>query len=991
MKIIDIYTKNSAKILDEILSLGGKNSSSKKLCVIFMNYDKSSPILKKIDENGIFTTSFEGFVRKILSKTSKTFTSQNISGFVATEVISSISKQFLSTHRILKNLTKSSSFPRELYNLFGMFKINEISSADLISACEGANISDDEKTRFKIIVQIYEKYIETLENNKFSDLRDVVLNCISELENNDLLKKSLAKNYDKIYVFGAENLSQIQLKLLKNIVNEDDLTLIGDKNAKIHTFMGANAFVFENSNEDTESLENTLFPVNKDIFARAIFMINPLEGRYDFKKSKAIEYRLFSDFQDELDFISRKIIEGVKNGDNYSDYAILLRDNSMMKGIVDILQKYEIPVNGRLYSEDFENFKIKFERILMICDILQKIGAKNLATLEKLSPKSLVELEYYTEQLNLLTENFLSDILENKFVAEKLLSLQTRQRQRFLFSTIFDGLGFLSEYDAQILKVELKKIENLYEFYKNGQIVQIVINTTNVADVEDENFHKFFAKFLSDLTEFSTLKNDVLKEKIEIKSILNLLQNDLSENLDTENKVNLLSIFKSSSKTFKHVYLPALSEGYFPKKAKSTYFISNDANEKISAQIRQKFPHFEKLILSVKDEWKDENSLLYVALTRTEEDILLSCHKFSDKKQVAPSSYFEELSFIDGENLVSNDLEKIDTQIAKDEVIDTVSDDKVEKFPVLSSDDKIWLSASSMTCFLKCPRKFYYTKLLGLKTQSSFSANYGTAVHAVFELIVSKYIEHFSKEKFLYLGEILFNVKNDRQALIDEGFDENKVVEELEKLSDLDIEEMRSDFLSAMDNLEEIGYFNEKPLEGLCEKHFEFELEEIPNVKFNGYIDAIIRYADGWRLVDYKTSKDKPKLSYLFSENGVNFCSETRATYNEANIKKYDYQIPLYYLACLNSPDLADFKENLSEVGYLYVRPKNSAKGDSWADFMPVSEIDNYKEKIVENIKTTVVDKIYSMNDFIPTPDEFACQYCDFSEYCNGKSKESEE
>lgn len=991
MKIIDIYTKNSAKILDEILSLGGKNFSSKKLCVIFMNYDKSSSILKKIDENGIFTTSFEGFVRKILSKTSKTFTSQNISGFVATEVISSISKQFLSAHRILKNFTKSSSFPRELYNLFGMFKINEISSAELISACESVNISDDEKTRFKIIVQIYEKYTETLENNKFSDLRDVVLNCISELENNDLLKKSLAKNYDKIYVFGAENLSQIQLKLLKNIVNEDDLTLIGDKNAKIHTFMGANAFVFENSNEDTESLENTLFPVNKDIFARAIFMINPLEGRYDFKKSKAIEYRLFSDFQDELDFISRKIIEGVKNGDNYSDYAILLRDNSMMKGIVDILQKYEIPVNGRLYSEDFENFKIKFERILMICDILQKIGAKNLATLEKLSPKSLVELEYYAEQLNLLTENFFSDILENKFVAEKLLSLQTRQRQRFLFSTIFDGLGFLSENDAQILKVELKKIENLYEFYKNGQIVQIVINTTNVADVDDENFHKFFAKFLSDLTEFSTLKNDVLKEKIEIKSILNLLQKDLSENLDTENKVNLLSIFKSSSKTFKHVYLPALSEGYFPKKAKSTYFISNDANEKISAQIRQKFPHFEKLILSVKDEWKDENSLLYVALTRAEEDILLSCHKFSDKKQVAPSSYFEELSFIDGENLVSNDIEKIDTQIAKDEVIDTVSDDKVEKFPVLSSDDKIWLSASSMTSFLKCPRKFYYTKLLGLKTQSSFSANYGTAVHAVFELIVSKYIEHFSKEKFLYLGEILFNVKNDRQALIDEGFDENKVVEELEKLSDLDIEEMRSDFLSAMDNLEEIGYFKEKPLEGLCEKHFEFELEEIPNVKFNGYIDAIIRYADGWRLVDYKTSKDKPKLSYLFSENGVNFCSETRATYNEANIKKYDYQIPLYYLACLNSPDLADFKENLSEVGYLYVRPKNSAKGDSWADFMHVSEIDNYKEKIVENIKTTVVDKIYSMNDFIPSPDEFACQYCDFSEYCNGKSKESEE
>lgn len=989
MKIIDIYSANSAKILDEILS--NKDKKSEKLCAIFMNYDKSSPIAKKLDENGILTTSFDGFVRKILSKTSKTFNSQKISDFVATEIISSISKQFLSTHRILKNLTKSSSFPRELYNLFGLFKINEMSCDDLISACEKADISDDEKTRFKIIVQIYEKYGETLKNNNFSDFRDVVLNCISELENNDLLKKSLTKNYDKIYVFGAENLSQIHLKLLENIVKDDNLTLIGDKNAKIHTFMGANAFVSEKLNNDTETLKNTIFPVNKDIFARAIFMTNPLEGRYDFKKSKALEYRLFSDFQEELDFISKKIIEGVKKGDNYSDYAILLRDNSMMNSIVDILQKYEIPVNGRLYSEDFENFKVKFERILMICDILQKIEAKNLSTLEKLLPKSLVELENYAEQLNLLTENFLSDVLENKFDAEKLLSFQTRQKQRFLFSTIYRGFGILSESDAKMLKAELKKIEKIYEFYLNGDILQIAINTANISEIEDENFHKFFAKFLSDLTEFSALKKDVLKEKIDIKSILNLLQKDLSENLETDNKVNLLSIFKSASKTFKHVYLLALAEGYFPKKAKATYFISNDANEKISAQIRQKFPHFEKLILSVKDEWKDENSLLYVALTRAEEDIMLSCHKFSDKKQVSPSSYFEELSFIDGENLVSTEIEQVDAQIAQDEVVEEDSDDKIQKFPVLSSLDKISLSASSMNSFLKCPRKFYYTKLLGLKTESSFSANYGTAVHAVFELIVSKYIEQFSKEKFLYLGDILFNVKNNRQALIDEGFDEKNVVEELEKLSALDIEEMRSDFLSAMDNLEEIGYFDEKPLEGLCEKRFEFELKEIPNVKFSGYIDAIIRYADGWRLVDYKTSKDKPKLNYLFSENGVNFLSEVQSSYNENNIKKYDYQIPLYYLACLNSPDLAEFKENLSEVGYLYVRPKNSTKGDSWADFMPVFRIDTYKEKIVENIKTTIVDKIYSMCDFAPTSDEFTCKYCDFSEYCNGKLDESEE
>ena len=991
MKIIDVYANNSNKILDDIISFCSSNHSARKVCAIFMNYDKNSSILKKLEDNGVLTTSFEGFVRKILSKTSKKFTSENISDFSATEIISSIAKPVLASHPILKNLIKSSGFFRELYNLFGMFKINEISYADLISASNQAKISEEEKKRFELIVKIYEKYLETLTNNKFSDYRDVVLNCISELEKNELLKKSLAKNYDKIYVFDAENLSEIQLKLLKNIVCDDNLTLIGDENAKIHRFMGANAFVSENKQTDCQNAENTLFPVNKDIFKRAIFMKNPLEGKYDFKKSKSLEYRLFSDFQDEMEFIVKQITEGVKKGDNYSDYAVLLRDGSLTNGIADVFKKYEIPVNGRLFSDNFENFKIKFERILMICEILQKLGAKNFTELEKIVPKSLVELENFAEQLNLLTENFLSEILENKYDTEKLLSFQARKKQRFLFSAVFDGFGLLSNVNS--LKIELTDLQNLYELYLDGNFVRIATKVADIDGNSDENFHKFFANFLSNLYEFTVLKTDILKEKIDLKSILNLLRKDLSENLSTENKVNLLSVFKCSSKTFKYVFIPALAEGYFPKKAKSTYFISNDANEKISAEIRRKFPRFEKLILSVKDEWKDENSLLYTALTRAENKITLSCHKFSDKKQVSPSSYFEELSFIDGENFVSDEieeLEKNDAQSAETTVVEEVFEGKKEKNTVLSENDSIWLSASSINRFLKCPKSFYYTKLLGLKTASSFTANYGTAVHAVFELAVSKYIEQFSKEKFLQLGQILFNVKNNRQALIDEGFDEKNVVEELEKLSDLDIREMQSDFISAIDNLEEIGYFDEKPIEGVCERRFEFKLPELPNVTFNGFVDAIIRYKNGWRLIDYKTSFDKPHLGYLFSENGVNFCSESYGKYNEAYIKKYDYQIPLYYLACLNSADLSDFKDSISEVGYLYVRPKNSKKGESWKDFVPVSEIGQYQQKIIENIKNTVVDKIYSAKDFEPNYEERSCKYCDFKDYCNGKTNEGE-
>lgn len=989
MKIVDIYSDNSAKILDEIISDSAMNSVSKNACVIFMNYNENSPIQKKLNENGVFSTSFDGFVRKILSKSSKIYSSKNISDFSAIEIISSLSKPILMKHSSLKNLVKSKSFSRELYNLFGIFKINQMSCDDLVLASSSVEISSEDKLRFEIIVEIYKKYLEILENNNFWDFRDSVLNCIFEIENNSLLKKSIKKNFECIYVFGAENLSEIHLNLLKSIT--DNLTLIGDSNAKINTFMGANAFSFGDFAEKSKMPVNTLLPLNDDIYQRAIFIKN-FEGKvFDFKKSNSIEYRLFADFQDEIDYISKKIIDGVKHGANYSDFAILLRSSNLTNSIVDVLKKYEIPVSGRLFSDDFEFFKIKFERILMICDILKKIGAEKLSELETLSLKSFVDFENLAEQLNLLTENFLSDVLENKFDVTKLLFFQNKKKHRFLFSSLLSGLNLLTENDFSAVTKELEKLTEIYSLYLKNDFVQIASKIVNITDIQDENFHKFFAKFLSDLRELYVLKRDVLNENVDLMSVLNLLQQDLSENLKIENKVNLLSIFKSASKTYKHVFLPSLTEDYFPKKSKSTYFISSLANEKISEQIRKKFPYFEKLILSPQDELKDENSLFYVALTRAEEDILLSSHKFSDRKQVSPSAYFEQLAFLDSENFAKFETVETDSQQVEEQISEDISLPKVEKPSVLESNDHIRLSASAINRYLKCPRSFYYTKLLGLKTVSSFTANYGTAVHAVFELVISKHIDDFSKDLFIKLGNILFDVKNNRQALIDEGFDEKGVVEELEKLSNLDIEEMHADFNDALDNLQEIGYFNEKPIQGVCEKSFDFVLDDLPNITFNGFIDAIVRYESGWRLIDYKTSADKPSLKYLFSENGVNFRSEKMGKYSEDNIKKYDYQIPLYYLACLQSAKLEDYRDNLGEVGYLYVRPKNSPKGPSQDDYMPVSEIEKYRQKIVENIKTTVVDKIYQASDFEPNYDKRSCKYCDFQDYCNGKNNEGED
>lgn len=987
MKIVDIYTDNSAEILEEII----KYNSSESVLVIFTNFDKNSIIYKSLKDFAIPMYSFEDFAEKILSKISKYFSYTKISDKSAITIINSISKTYLKKHSLLKNLSKSNVFARELYNLFGIFKTNKISESDLFFANSNCEIEEEDKKRFNIIIEIYVKYLEMLKMNKMLDFRDIILADILELENNSLMQNFIKKDFDKVYVFGAENLSEIQLNLLKLVTEDGDLTLIGDANAKIRSFMGASVFLPEKTSSTFDISTNTIFPLNKDIYERAIFIKNPLQQSPIFKKSQSVDYHLFSNFQDEVDFIAREIIAGVKGGKKYSDFAILLRDNSLIDNFVDTFKKYEIPVEGSIFSEEFDNFKIKFERILMICDILQKLSAKSIFELEQISVKSLVELEDYTEQFNLFIENFLFDILENKYDAEKMLSLKVHKKHRFLLTTVWEFSDILSKEDLNKLKSEFEILQKSYTLYLNEDFAEIPLLLTSVNNVEDENFHKIFAKFLKDLQELIALKTQILREKVEMTEILNLFQTNLSENLQSENKVNLLTMFKSSLKSFKEVFIPSLTENYFPKKYQSTYFISDFANQKISEKIRAKFSNFEKLIFSNEDELQAENNLMYLSMTRAEERVVLSSHKYSNCRQVLPSAYFEQFLFADGENFVSEKKENEREEIAQEKIVEQKNEEYIERTPVLKADAPIWLSASSINKFLKCPRNYYYTKLLGIKTISSFSANYGTAVHAIFELMVKKNINNFSKDNFLKLGNILFNVKNDRQMVIDEGFDEKKVVEELEKLSDLDILEMHSDFENAINNLEKICYFEEKPLEGACESYFEFNTEEIPSVNFSGYIDAIIKYADGWRLVDYKTSSDKPKLDYLFSENGVNFCSEAKGKYNKSNEKKYDYQIPLYFLACLNSAKLEQYKDNIGKVGYLYIRPQNSKKGESWQDFVSVSEIMQYRQKIVENIKNTVVDKIYEKTTFETEYNERSCRYCDFIEYCDGKNEESEE
>ena len=959
------------------LLLGVDNS----ILLICMNANNKKIISKLYNSSRVSIITFNDLTNEIIKKNLQNVKYSRISDFLAIQIINTKMQEKFIGNKVMKNLCKSDYFARELYNLFGLFKVNNVTCDDLLKVLVEINISDEDKHRFELVVDTYKAYQEELEQNYFMDYKDIVIKCFEFLKENPSLQALYLQKYSHILVENAQNLSALQLELIKLLADDDKILLYGDKNAQIQTFMGANAFYPEVS-DYSKNIKNI------DIFKRALF----LKGEVlDAQKSESIEYRECADLHEEIEFIAKDIIEKVYNGSSYKDFAILLRDNSLKNTICELLKQYEIPINLENYNEYFQQFKANFISILNLCEILENLNI-NKFTIEDfclLNPKSKVDFNLYVQQFNLVFLNLLNNEIENKFLLGYIEKINEYSAQKNLLFTIFENKKLFSETEQESFKNIVCEIAFNYEKYKQNDYVAIITNLVKKLNISEKIYNIFVAKFLTSVVEVCNLDKNILNKKTKIQTILKILEATLEEVESKKDGVNILTFMNSADLQFSYVYIPSLVENYFPKKIKSTYFISDDANDKISAKLKCINPNFDKIILSQHEEVKKEENLLYVALLTAKEKVFLLTHKYEQKKIVQASSFFEQLKFADRNNFIelnenSNIVDEIDR-----ECFDKNIEQKDKDF-VLDKEKSLKLSASAISLFLNCPLRFYYKRLLGLKEESSYAASYGTIVHSVFEVLFEKYLSEFSKAKTLELVQVIFNAKNDIQNALKVGFSED-VVASVNLLSNLEVDEMYRKIVDAVEDLDARNFFAQSFESAECETSFSFELDEIQNVKFIGKIDAILESSDRSIIVDYKTGKDKKKVSYLFSDDGVNFINGKKQ-FSKKCINEYDYQIPLYYFAALNSKELEKYR-NITHLGYQYVRPVSKGKNNngSISDFIDVSSVNMYKDKIISNLKEHVVDKLHEVKEFLPEANMQNCNYCGFKEICSGVNGDSDE
>lgn len=854
-----------------------------------------------------------------------------LSDFLATNVIGLICRDEFTQNSALKSLMRSSSFFGELYSLFGLFKTCDITSADLQKALESADISEVDMTRLLLIFNVFKKYCETLEKYNYLDKTDVILNEKTTKAD---------KNHDDCAVFDSDK-------------------------------------------------------ANPDILKRAKFLLEkygvcPESGKnYDFDETEAIKYLEFEDVSSEISYIADEISQKVKAGGcKFSDFAVLVRDFDSKQNFIDIFKTSEIPISDELYNESYENFKMKLTRYLSICEVCEKLGVQEFLPqgFAGVTLLSRAQKEILFDELNLYIQNIISEILHDSYLKDRFITIQEESNNLSLISVIYENMKILSREDVEKLRIEFDSLAKIYGFYLARNPVGLVEFVAGNQNSDDEKFTEVLNEFSKRLKSLDRLYLKINGGKFDFNSLKELLSLSYSQKSSNTDAVSFLTFSKILGSEFKYIYMPCLGENTFPKKFKATYFISPDANEKISDEIRKIAPDFGALI----DEniVKEEIRLFCQGMIKAKDRLVLSVHRYDEKKQIQPSVFFQLLVDVDGKNYSIAEISQSAPE--KYEFTGQLLAE-TPKTAILDENEVLYLSPSAISNFLSCPRKYYYKNLLNLKETGTFSANYGTIVHAVMEVFNKHHLKQYTPENLKRLSEILFTAKIDPEAAIKAGFE--KYIDLIDATDELDLEEMKENFFEAIENMHENGFFEHPPDEVLAEKSFKFCLDELPNVVFDGKIDAICKKNGEYEIIDYKTGKNKNKtLGYYLSDYGVNFQGDFRqnaGVFNEKYIKEYDYQIPLYYLACQNSEELSQFKDKVKTLALKYIRP--SDKDGYNEDVISAEAIDAQKEKLICNLKETVIEKIKAELEFSKALDEWRCASCSFAFLCNQEEDKDEE
>ncbi|MDD4839483.1 MAG: UvrD-helicase domain-containing protein [Clostridia bacterium] len=460
------------------------------------------------------------------------------------------------------------------------------------------------------IRNIYSTYERELKSSNALDFDDLLWKTVILFEKFPEVLKKYQSRFLYINVDEFQDTNMLQFKLVKMLSDlNHNLFVVGDEDQSIYswrgamisnileyseTFKGAKVYKLEQNYRSTPEIltvANNVIGHNRQRNAKKLWTSSH-EGH-------AVTYFEAYNEREEADFVARNIARLVSMGENYRDFAVLVRANSLTRIFEENFNLYGIPY--RIFG-GFKFFERKEIKDLLSYIRLAINPKDNESFLRSVSfPKRGLGEVALSQLMNLTSEN----------AQDFYSALCLVEDSSFTSSTKSKFLAFKDIIDQMVEQKTQQKPEDFVQFVLDISGIRNVLSGGND---DDKNRLENMEELVSAVAAFQKDNPEASIDDF-MQSVALVADTD---EMDDENYVTIATVHAVKGLEFENIFSIGLEDGIFPTKRAVD---SGDIEE--------------------------ERRLMYVALTRARSKLYVSWarsrYRFSSVESFPRSRFVDEM------------------------------------------------------------------------------------------------------------------------------------------------------------------------------------------------------------------------------------------------------------------------------------------------------------------------------------------------------------
>ncbi len=510
--------------------------------------------------------------------------------------------------QLIKSILKKSNYDIKMY-------VPKIVKSIVQKMKFDYDLANDIEEPYRTVVKIvFKKYQENLFNNNLLDFEDLLTLTIKLLESNKKLKEFYNEKFKYILVDEFQDTNNVQYKLISLLINKDkNLFIVGDEDQSIYAFRGAN---IQNINKFKRDYPNYHLVLLEENY-RSTNTILTAANQIIKNNSKRVPKTLFSNLgkgekiihfkgvtaRDEVEFVALKILELIRKGYKYNDFAILYRANSTSRMFEEVFMQKQIPY--RIYGNTsfFKRKEIKdftaYLRLIINLDDVYSFTRVITTPKRGIGAVTLDKLTTFAAENNLNLMDAIDQAHEilGKSICIKLNNFKT---------TILD-------FRAQLDVLSFNEFVD-YILDKSGYVKSL--KNDEKGDVRYENI----LEFKTILSENEQIYQDLSKEDILVYLLEDITLKSEENKKEILDGVTLMTLHSAKGLEFRVVFIVTMEMGMFP------------LNRSMNSQ----------------KDFEEERRLMYVGVTRARELLFLTSanvrQTYGETKQNKSSCFIAEIN-----------------------------------------------------------------------------------------------------------------------------------------------------------------------------------------------------------------------------------------------------------------------------------------------------------------------------------------------------------